>query len=424
MSPAPYSGDTVSDAFCGHRLNGYNRSMLKNPPSRQNPARASGRRHGPDPEPGGLPASTQDATPGSLLLYCRAGSENDCAAEIMALSQAQGVSGFCRTRADSGHVVFEAPGQAGQQGMAALIAGLHWLDLIFIRQWLVLLHTLTGLPPDDRVTPLVQALLEGPGGQADGYADLWLEHPDTDAGKEMATFCKRFRGALTGGLARAGIDTGKSNAGWRLHAFFIDSSQAMLAMAPVARSTPHSQGIIRLKFPREAPSRSTLKLEEALQLLLSADDHRRLLRPGNTAVDLGAAPGGWTWQLVRRNLRVTAVDNGPMQAALMDSGLVEHRREDGFRYRPPRPVDLLVCDMVERPNRIAALMGQWLRRGDCRGAVFNLKLPMKQRHRAVMECLDALPPGNPRGEPFTIRCRQLYHDRQEVTVAVMPGSRE
>ncbi|WP_285527584.1 SAM-dependent methyltransferase, partial [Escherichia coli] len=50
------------------------------------------------------------------------------------------------------------------------------------------------------------------------------------------------------------------------------------------------------------------------------------------AVDLGAAPGGWTWQLVNREMRVTAVDNGPMAENLMYSGLVDHQKVDGYQY--------------------------------------------------------------------------------------------
>ncbi len=107
-------------------------------------------------------------------------------------------------------------------------------------------------------------------------------------------------------------------------------------------------GIPRLKFPTGAPSRSTLKLEEAFLTFLSERERADKLKPGMSAVDLGAAPGGWTWQLVKRGLRVAAVDNGPMAEALMASGLVEHCRIDGFRYRPAQPVDWLVCDIVEQ----------------------------------------------------------------------------
>jgi len=97
-----------------------------------------------------------------------------------------------------------------------------------------------------------------------------------------------------------------------------------------------------------------------------------------TGVDLGAAPGGWTWQLVDRGLQVTAIDNGPMDKALMQSGQVEHLRVDGFKYRPERPVTWLVCDMIESPARVAQTIASWIADGDAQKAIFNLKLPMKK----------------------------------------------
>lgn len=37
----------------------------------------------------------------------------------------------------------------------------------------------------------------------------------------------------------------------------------------------------------------------------------------------------------------------------------------------------MVCDMVGKPAKVAALMAQWLVNGWCRETIFNLKLPMK-----------------------------------------------
>jgi 23S rRNA (cytidine2498-2'-O)-methyltransferase len=173
-------------------------------------------------------------------------------------------------------------------------------------------------------------------------------------------------------------------------------------------------GIPRLRFPPGAPSRSTLKLDEAFGLFVQ--DPETEVQPGMTAVDLGAAPGGWTYQLVRRHLRTTAIDNGAMDASLLDSGLVEHLRVDGFRYRPLKPVDWLVCDMVEQPQRIARLVAEWLAEGRCKRAIFNLKLPMKKRYEMVLDCREIL---ESRTQKAGVSCRlsfkQLYHDRAEIT---------
>ena len=174
-------------------------------------------------------------------------------------------------------------------------------------------------------------------------------------------------------------------------------------------------GIPRLRMPPGAPSRSTLKLAEAFATFLG-DDEAGLLRPGLRAVDLGAAPGGWTWQLVQRGIKVTAVDNGPLKGAVADDALVTHLREDGLHWRPRRPVDWLVCDIVEQPIRIAELVGRWIADGAARRAIFNLKLPMKKRYDEVRRCeqriADLL---GAAGMRHTLRVRQLYHDREEVT---------
>src|SRR3546814_1126995 len=51
---------------------------------------------------------------------------------------------------------------------------------------------------------------------------------------------------------------------------------------------------------------STLKLEEAWHHFIPRDQWDERLHSDMTGVDLGAAPGGWTWQLVNRGMLVTA----------------------------------------------------------------------------------------------------------------------
>jgi 23S rRNA (cytidine2498-2'-O)-methyltransferase len=181
-------------------------------------------------------------------------------------------------------------------------------------------------------------------------------------------------------------------------------------------------GIPRLRMPGGAPSRSTLKLAEALAVFVGEEGPGKRLRAGMTAVDLGASPGGWTWQLVRRGLMVAAVDNGPMDPALLESGQVKHRREDGFRFRPSEPVDWMVCDMVESPSRVCALAARWVAEGWCREAIFNLKLPMKKRWEEVCRARDIVAQAMA-GRPHRFRLKHLYHDREEVTAWLASGAR-
>ena len=192
----------------------------------------------------------------------------------------------------------------------------------------------------------------------------------------------------------------------RLHVCFVDGDHAFLAPADPRDSSPWPLGIPRLRMHADAPSRSALKLEEALLVLLDEDERKQLLRDSMRAADLGAAPGGWTWVLMRHGLNVTAIDNGPLRPHLLEAGRVEHLRADGFGWQPPQALDWMVCDMVEQPRRVAERMATWMREGWCRQAIFNLKLPMKKRWHETQLCLQAFAEQAQR--PLTIRARQLY----------------
>ncbi|MBI5450683.1 MAG: 23S rRNA (cytidine(2498)-2'-O)-methyltransferase RlmM [Gammaproteobacteria bacterium] len=340
----------------------------------------------------------------SLFLYCRPGFEGECAAEIQQRAQYQGSDGYCRAKPDSGYVVF-VPHDVTQ--LRRLTLSVRLTDLVFARQWFELIELCKDLAVDDRVAGLMQAIATA----QVTIAELLIDTPDTNEAKELQPLCRALQRPLSTALERAGM---LDAAGWRLHVCFIATHVAYVGISPLAASSPWAMGIRRLKFPAGAPSRSTLKLEEALLTLLSDDERQRLLRSNQTAVDLGAAPGGWTWQLVRRGLHVTAVDNGALAPALLASGQVEHLRADGFHYRPASPVDWMVCDMVEQPARIAELVVRWITQRWCRHTVFNLKLPMKKRYAEVQQCRQQIEDGL-RDTDYRLRCKQLYHDREEVT---------
>ena len=345
-----------------------------------------------------------DALSAGLLCYCRAGFEPELAAELGERAASAGFGGHARTDRSSGFVVF-----SGVDG-ASLARALPWRELIFARQKLVLLAELRGLDARDRIAPMRDVLAgRGP------FGALWVEHPDSDAGKPLAGLARSFGNALRPVLRKAGVLAPADEPGLpRLHVCFVDGDHAFLGVSDPGDSAPWPLGIPRLRMHADAPSRSALKLEEALLVLLDADERRRLLQPAMHAADLGAAPGGWTWVLMRHGLHVTAIDNGPLRPDLLERGHITHLRADGFAWQPPRPLDWMVCDMVEQPRRVAERMATWLREGWCRQSVFNLKLPMKKRWHETQLALQSFAAQADR--PLAIRARQLYHDREEITV--------
>ncbi|MCC6201369.1 MAG: 23S rRNA (cytidine(2498)-2'-O)-methyltransferase RlmM [Gammaproteobacteria bacterium] len=343
-------------------------------------------------------------SPRTVLAYCRAGYENELLAELTAPA----VTGDepLITGAGAGFALAVAPDAAVANRLYRALTG-DWP--VFARQLLLVTEPLRDLPARARLSPILATAID----LAPGYQGVWLEHADTEDGKALAPLCRRLTPLLERALTEANHLHPERVALPRLHVFFPDTATAYLAAAEPKRTAPWPLGIPRLHAPRAAPSRSVLKLEEAIVTFLTSDERIRLLRPGLRAVDLGAAPGGWSWLLAQNGLRVTAVDHGRLAPIVTADGLVEHVRADAYTYKPPRPIDWLVCDIVDKPRRSAACIARWIRNGWCRHAIFNLKLPGKDRGTLLARCREeieaALPPR------ATLHFRQLYHDRDEVT---------
>ena len=349
-----------------------------------------------------------------IMLLCRSGFENECAAEIMHHVTARGFAAYIRTKANSGYVLMVS---ADGRDTSELIAQIDFRTLIFPRQWFACTALLTDLPENGRTIPLVTLAQQISAELSSKFADLELCYADTNEGRALNRFCKAFRPHLLSALKKQDLFSEQSRL--RLHLCFSDSTTAWLGISHAGNHALEPMGIPRLRMPAGAPSRSTLKLEEAINWFFCSTEQQRWLKPGMHAVDLGAAPGGWTWQLVRRGLLVTAVDNGPMDKALMETGMVAHRRADAFTFAPEQRVDWLVCDMAERPLHVSRLIARWFLRRYVKAAIFNLKLPMKKRYHTVVECKQLIDSALARaGIAHELQLKHLYHDREEVTACL------
>lgn len=352
----------------------------------------------------------------SIILYCRPGFEKECGAEIQEKAAWNEMYGYLELKKSQGIVLFHL--HVPEHG-EALIKKLPLKRLIFTRQWFVTLTEKIDLPEYNRVEAIVEAL-----GDEWQYDDLRMETPDTNDGKALSKFCRKLAVPLRQGLRKAKVLTGKNvdfdveQGGSVLHALFLSGKEVILGFSLAQNSSPHVMGIPRLKFPSLAPSRSTLKLDEAFLYFIPRNEWDSRLTSGMNAVDLGSAPGGWTYQLVRRGMMVTAIDNGPMAESLMETGQVKHKMMDGFKYVPMKQnVYWLVCDMIEKPQRVAKLMSEWLLNGYCKEAMFNLKLPMKGRYQQVTEDLQSIKDAfSEHKVKYELYAKHLYYDREEVTV--------
>ncbi len=340
-----------------------------------------------------------------LFLHCRPGFEKECAAEITDVAANLGIYGYSKTKPHSAFVVFVTQ---QPEGASAIIKGANFQQLIFVRQWFAGGSCVDQLDVSDRLSPLMTRVQEMP-----EVAEISIETVDTNDGKELSGLCKKFTRPFEAALKKQ--HRINKHSGYRLHLVFLSGTAAYVGISPRDNSARWVMGIPRLKVPRQAPSRATLKLEEAWHHFVPADEWDERLT-GGKAVDLGAAPGGWTWQLVNRGMFVDAIDNGPMDEGLMDSGQVTHHRSDGFAYEPKKPVRWLVCDIADKPSRVASMIARWVGQRWCQEAVFNLKLPMKQRYAEVQKCQQKIEQALAEREiRIELSFKQLYHDREEVT---------
>lgn len=348
-----------------------------------------------------------------VLAICRPGFEAEAGRELTDKTAEQGLFGFFEPEKGRGLVWFSLGGQEVAEDVLSRIS---LADLVFVRDWFVVLARLP-LPEHDRVGAVIDGLRSLERGYP-GCARLEVRLAESNADGDLGNFAKKWIAPLSRGLRGANLLKADQNAPApaRLEILLSDFSQAVVGYSLEENRSRYVGGIPRLRLPASAPSRSALKLEEAWKVFLPPDRELDYLGGGKKAADLGAAPGGWTWQLVRAGMLVTAVDNGPMNADLMASGQVEHVEADGFSWRPKRRIDWMVCDIVDQPRKTANLAVDWIAGGHCRYTVFNLKLPMKKRYDEWLICRDIIVSRLAEaGVGFRLKARHLYHDREEIT---------
>lgn len=166
-------------------------------------------------------------------------------------------------------------------------------------------------------------------------------------------------------------------------------------------SSPFSNGEARFVEDRDGPpNRAYLKLWEALTLA------GRWPQPGETCLDLGASPGGWSFALARLGARVVSVDKAALDERVAALPNVEVRQQSAFALEPSEigAVDWLFSDVVCYPDRLLGLIGKWLSSGLCRNAVCTVKF-QEPTDFAAQARFAALPG----------RLVHLHHNKHELT---------
>lgn len=170
-------------------------------------------------------------------------------------------------------------------------------------------------------------------------------------------------------------------------------------------------GLAQVEEDKGPPSRAYLKL-------LEAEVHLGFgIEAGQTVVDLGASPGGWTYVVLSRGAYVTAVDRSPLRDDLMTHPNLVFCKGDAFRYSPLEPpMDWMISDVVAFPKRILDLLEIWIGAGLCRFFIVTLKFrgqedyPMLEDVKRLLEA---------HCEDFFLR--RLRSNKNEITVMGATG---
>jgi 23S rRNA (cytidine2498-2'-O)-methyltransferase len=163
-----------------------------------------------------------------------------------------------------------------------------------------------------------------------------------------------------------------------LGAFALIAPDKMLAAARC--SSPFPDGACRFVEDRTGPpNRAYLKLWEALTL------NGDMPRQGQTCVDLGASPGGWTWVLAKLGARVIAIDKAALAPEIDRMANVEFRAASAFALEPKDigPVDWLFSDVICYPARLFDLVEKWRESGLAARIVCTLKFQGPTDHETT-----------------------------------------
>ncbi|GEN10955.1 23S rRNA (cytidine2498-2'-O)-methyltransferase [Myxococcus fulvus] len=334
-----------------------------------------------------MPAQTQPPVAGRWLWTCRAGFESHLFEELAWAGAAPRLLGDALVESERSPSPPPAFARAGYQVVASLPPG----------------------APEVLAEAAARSIGVLPG------AGPWVLQsftPDSPRGNPLATTAEALEAAVKARLPSERLleDGGRAKeSGARLVALCVAPDGVTVVGSVFAREALSLApgGRRRMRREVESPSRAAMKLEEALDGLAFEPGR------GDVCVDLGAAPGGWTQRLVARGARVVAVDPAKLMPELASHGRVKHVQESAFAYAPEEPADWLFCDMAWRPLEVAQLLAKWGRRGWASHLVANIKLPMKDKNPVLVRVRHTLVE---EGGWEGLTVRQLYHDRDEVTV--------
>lgn len=166
-------------------------------------------------------------------------------------------------------------------------------------------------------------------------------------------------------------------------------------------SSPFPLGEITFAEDKQAPSRAYMKLWEYFTLT------GQYPQKGETCMDLGSSPGGWTWVLSNLGANVISVDKAPLAPELQTRKNIRSLKKDAFTLKPEDvgPIDWLFSDIICYPARLLELVQEWQASGLVKNFVCTIKFQGETDFQ-TLQAFQAIPGSH---------TQHLFVNKHEVT---------
>ena len=218
--------------------------------------------------------------------------------------------------------------------------------------------------------------------------------------------------AIEQGLLLRGYICNDKQPVWVLSLYIHENEMYAGVSSCVDNLSDWNGGMHRFKKYESFISRAEFKLQEAISAF--GIDMKDIVSSNNKcAVDLGAAPGGWTKILLDYGLHVTAVDPALLSENIINHPNLIHIRDVAQNFIGKKDDFAILTndmrmDMIES-CKIMLDMALFLSPGSI--ALITLKLPHNQWYKKTKRALSIL-----KNKYIIQNVRQLFHNRSEVTV--------
>lgn len=172
-------------------------------------------------------------------------------------------------------------------------------------------------------------------------------------------------------------------------------------------SSPYPQGEIEFNENKEMPpSRAYLKLWELMTV------HGIKPKAGQTVVDFGSCPGGWTWVLQQCGCKVISIDKAPLEERIARLPNVHFKKLDAFSLKPADlgKIDWFFSDIICYPPKLFDLVKEWQESGLCSRFVCTIKYQKETDWETTHKFINEM----------GAWVQHLYHNKHEVTAVILP----